>query len=110
MRNHLALLILLTSGCSSAPDCGEPRTYSKADQNGAITPLGKEVRAQLSADLRATLVAQVDEIEITDTGCWFELKSANQLRLHDPKSSRDVEFEQIGGVWRFTKVLYPIGM
>ena len=80
------------------------------EENGSITALGKEVRVQLPANQRETLLNQVKEIVATDTGCWFELEKAGQLRLRDQKTGREVEFVKSGETWKFERVNYPIKM
>jgi len=80
------------------------------EENGSITSLGKEVRVQLPASQRETLINQVEEIVATDTGCWFELEKAGQLRLRDPKTGREVEFVKSDETWKFVRVNYPIKM
>ena len=113
MRLSLFLLALLMSGCSGRQSCGEARTHSKLNQDKSFTPLGTEVPVQLPAAQRKALLAQVPQAHLrngnlTDTGCWFELKGGPKLRLHDPASGWDVEFEKKDGSWQFARVLNPI--
>lgn len=108
MRQSLVILVLLACGCSSTSDCGEPRTYSRKNEDGSFTPLGKERRVQISAAERNQLLAQVDEIKATDTGCWFELPGDNQLRLN--VHGKSAVFKRVGDEWRFYKVEHPIIM
>ena len=110
MRSLLVLVVLLASGCSSIPKCGEARTYSKINEDGSFSVIGKETLVQLPADQRELLISQITEVKATDTGCWFELEDGSSLRLHDPKNGRDVEFGKTDGAWHFTRVLYPIEM
>ena len=72
--------------------------------------MGKEVRVQLRPSERQMLMNQVRETVATDTGCWFELEKAGQLRLRDPKTGREVEFVKFGETWKFVRVNYPIKM
>ena len=78
------------------------------EKDGSVTPLGKEHRIQLSIAERKELLAQVNEIKVTDTGCWFELPSDNQLRMN--YQGKNVEFKRVGEKWHFSRVTYPIVM
>jgi hypothetical protein len=76
------------------------------EEDGSITPLGKERRVELYTAERRELLSQVNEIKLTDTGCWFELPSDNQLRLS--ADGKSVVFKRVGEKWRFSRVDYPI--
>ena len=72
--------------------------------------MGTEIRVKPPIDQSNKLIAKTKEIEMVDTGCWFELKEHGQLRLHNPKTGTNVEFEQVDGQWQFLRVSHPILM
>ncbi len=82
--------------------------YAKRKSDGTLAIIGEETLIAPSADERASLMAQIKNEPIRDTGCWFMQPDGMAMKLKDIKTGRTAIFKKEANAWRFSNGTYPV--